>query len=51
MSSAVPDGFKFDRDAILDLLKQCLSILTGKSTVSFVRRAICRVDELLYADE
>lgn len=48
---ALPDGFKFDRDAILDLLKQCLSILTGKSTVSFVRRAICRVDELLYADE
>lgn len=47
---ALPDDFEFDRQAMLSLLKACLALLTGKSTLSFLKRAICRVDEILYSE-
>jgi thymidine phosphorylase len=48
---ALPNGFNFDTESILTLLDQCSSVLVGKNTLSFVRRAICRVDEMLFADD
>jgi hypothetical protein len=47
---ALPEGFAFDRRSMFSLLKQCLALLDGQSTLSFARRAIGRVDELLFAD-
>jgi len=47
--AGLPDGFEFDRDALLGLLKECLRLAAGNST-SYVRRAICRVDELLFSE-
>lgn len=47
---ALPEGFTFDRASMFSLLKQCLVLLEGRSTISFARRAIGRVDELLFAD-
>ena len=35
---------------MFSLLRQCLALLEGQSTLSFARRAIGRVDELLFAD-
>jgi hypothetical protein len=49
---ALPDGFtKFNRSWMLWLLRRCLVLLEGKSTQSFVRAAICRVDELLFSKD
>lgn len=48
---ALPDDFKVDEKRMLWLLKQCLGLLEGKTTLSFARRAICRVDELLFSED
>jgi hypothetical protein len=48
---ALPNGTIFKTEAMLALLKECLILLAGKPTMSFARRAICRVDELLFAAE
>jgi hypothetical protein len=46
---ALPDDAEFNRDAILKLLSDCLPLVAGKGVVSFFRRGICRVDELLFS--
>lgn len=48
---ALPNDFEVQKAPMLELLKESLPLLDGKSTVSFARRAICRVDELLYSGE
>lgn len=48
---ALPDTATFDIVLMMALLKECLHLLEGKTTLSFVRRAICRVDELLFGDK
>lgn len=48
---ALPDDVELNVDAILVLLRQCLSLLEGDPAQSFARRAICRVDELLFASD
>ncbi|MEM7701746.1 MAG: hypothetical protein AAF251_07390 [Pseudomonadota bacterium] len=47
---ALPNDFDVQKSPMLALLKECLPLLEGKSTVSFIRRAICRMDELLFSD-
>lgn len=49
--TALPNGFEVNGDEMMGLLKQCLTLLEGKTTLSFARRAVCRVDELLFADD
>jgi hypothetical protein len=49
--TALPNGFKANSKEMMWLLKQCLAQLEGKTTLSFARRAVCRIDELLFADE
>lgn len=46
---ALPNDFEVQKMPMLALLKECLPLLEGKSSVSFVRRAICRADELLFS--
>jgi hypothetical protein len=48
--TALPNDFKVNAKEMLWLLKQCLWQLDGKTTLSFARRAVCRVDELLFSD-
>lgn len=48
---SLPAGFEVNAETMFSLLKQCLALLEGRSTLSFARRAIARVDELLFADD
>lgn len=49
--TALPSGFNVNKYEMMWLLKQCLALLEGRSTLSFARRAVCRVDELLFSGE
>ena len=40
----------FDKAALFALLKRCIEISKGTPDASFVRRGICRLDELLFSD-
>jgi len=48
---ALPQDATVDAACMMNLLKLCLHLLEGKTTLSFARRAICRVDELLFAEK
>lgn len=47
---ALPDGFAVDLPPTLALLKACLP-LVKRTALSFVRRGMCRIDELVFAEE
>lgn len=49
--TGLPRNRDFDKDAILLLLKKCFDISKETPSVSFVRRAICRLDEITYPFE
>lgn len=42
---------KIDFLALLGLLKECRTVAEGTPSMSFVRRALCRLDELEYSDD
>ncbi|QEX19484.1 hypothetical protein FRZ44_47980 [Hypericibacter terrae] len=46
---ALPSSATFEIGSILTLLKRCLVVAGTTSAISFVRRAICRVDELKFS--
>ena len=45
----LPAEYQIDRPAMLWLLKECHHLLRGMPAQSYARRAVCRVDELLFA--
>ena len=45
---AIPSSASFDLPSLLKLLRDCLAVAEGTSSVSFLRRAICRIDELSF---
>lgn len=45
---AMPSDATFNLPSILKLLRACLAISEGTSAVSFIRRGICRIDELSF---
>jgi hypothetical protein len=45
---AMPSGASFDLPLLLKLLWECLAVGEGTSAVSFIRRGICRIDELSF---
>ncbi|MEQ7874269.1 ATP-binding protein [Sphingomonas sp. ASV193] len=45
---AMPSAASFDLSLLLKLLRECLAVGEGTSAVSFLRRGICRIDELLF---
>lgn len=46
---SLPNDFQINAETMLGLLKQCLHVLEGKAAQSYARRAIGRIDELLFA--
>lgn len=46
---AIPTGAAFDLPTILKLLRECLAVASGTNAESFIRRGICRVDELAFS--
>lgn len=45
---ALPSDAIIDLPAFLNLLRECLTVGEGTSAVSFLRRGICRIDELSF---
>jgi len=45
---AIPPDAKFDLPLLLKLLRECLEVAEGTPAVSFLRRGICRIDELRF---
>jgi len=45
---AIPSDASFDLPLLLKLLRECLAVGEGTSAVSFLRRGICRIDELSF---
>ena len=45
---AMPSDANIDLPAFLKLLRKCLAVGEGTSAVSFLRRGICRIDELSF---
>lgn len=45
---AMPSDASIDLPAFLKLLRECLAVGEGTSAISFLRRGICRIDELSF---
>jgi hypothetical protein len=48
---ALPTGAELELKPVLELLKTCLDLTASKPAASFVRRGLCRVDELAFAEK
>lgn len=47
---AWPSNKEVDQKVVFGLLRKCMTQLAGTTSISFARRAIGRIDELLYSD-